>query len=330
MPIYKRSGSPYWWIKIYPPGGGQPIRRSTGTASRRDAQAFERRVVDELNDQFSRQLRGIPDQVTWDQVLIRYLEEHQPSQTVQWHLDVVLPYLRGRNVTESLDIAREFRTDQLKSGKSPLTVNRRLAIVRMLLNRCYREWRLIDEPLGEKLKGLFTSELAYARHRYFTPEEIEKVLGQIKRDDVRDCLLVLVYTGLRVRELLTLTPDRFSAGYIRLEAANTKTRRPRVIPVPEALHRILETRLPFEINYSVMRSHWRKACKRAGVQDARIHDLRHTYASWLAADPNVPFTVIRDVLGHTNISTTNRYSHVRTETLKTVLNSLPKVGTKNE
>jgi integrase len=55
---------------------------------------------------------------------------------------------------------------------------------------------------------------------------------------------------------------------------------------------------------------WMPAVKKAGVQGLRVHDTRHSHASWLANDPRVPLAAVRDRLGHTSLTTTSRYVHV--------------------
>jgi integrase len=60
---------------------------------------------------------------------------------------------------------------------------------------------------------------------------------------------------------------------------------------------------------------------KAGVLDFTFHDLRHTFASRLAASGCEPF-VIRDYLGHTSVSMTDRYVSTRAEDLREAVNNL--------
>lgn len=60
---------------------------------------------------------------------------------------------------------------------------------------------------------------------------------------------------------------------------------------------------------NMLRRHWLPALQRAGVDRARQHDLRHTYASWLAQD-GVSMTVIAELLGQSETSVTARYVHL--------------------
>lgn len=51
------------------------------------------------------------------------------------------------------------------------------------------------------------------------------------------------------------------------------------------------------------------ACKRTGIKDFRIHDLRHTFASWLVKN-GTPLLEVSKLLRHTSITMTERYAHL--------------------
>lgn len=55
---------------------------------------------------------------------------------------------------------------------------------------------------------------------------------------------------------------------------------------------------------------WVPACVSAGVPGLRVHDCRHSHASWLANDPRVPLVIVRDRLGHGDLRITSRYVHM--------------------
>ena len=57
------------------------------------------------------------------------------------------------------------------------------------------------------------------------------------------------------------------------------------------------------------------ACRKAGIEDFHIHDLRHTCAAWLVT-AGVPLTEVRDLLGHSTITMTERYAHLAPENVR--------------
>ncbi len=66
---------------------------------------------------------------------------------------------------------------------------------------------------------------------------------------------------------------------------------------------------------------WRRIRAEAGLQDVRFHDLRHSVASWLAIDGASAF-VIMEVLGHSSIVTTKRYTHLNRDASRAAMQSV--------
>jgi len=63
----------------------------------------------------------------------------------------------------------------------------------------------------------------------------------------------------------------------------------------------------------------------AGIADFRIHDLRHTCAAWLV-QAGVPLSEIRDLLGHSTISMTEKYAHLAPENIRSAVSVLDGTG----
>ena len=133
-----------------------------------------------------------------------------------------------------------------------------------------------------------------------------------------DAIRLLLLTGCRKSEILTLRWQDVDGNTLNLTDAKTGSRRvflnaqaravlerqPRsesvyVFPAPRSPKRPLSHHLPL----------WRLTRKEAGIEDVRIHDLRHTYASH-AVLQGVPLPVVSRLLGHKNPSMTLRYAHV--------------------
>ena len=70
-----------------------------------------------------------------------------------------------------------------------------------------------------------------------------------------------------------------------------------------------------QAHLSDMQKPWRRIRKRAGIEDVRIHDLRHSFASY-AASQGMSLTMIGKLLGHTQVQTTARYAHLMAEPIK--------------
>ena len=121
-----------------------------------------------------------------------------------------------------------------------------------------------------------------------------------------DAILLSAYTGLRQGELLRLTPADAVDGCVIVRKGKTKTS-VRTVPVPKAALPILD-RLPIAYTKGQLRHAFDAVREACGMEHVRWHDIRHTYGSWLAQS-GASGPVIRDAMGHSNLSVTSRYLH---------------------
>jgi integrase len=161
-------------------------------------------------------------------------------------------------------------------------------------------------------------------------------------DDKQDAELVRVaaYTGLRRGELLALRwrdvdfpRDKVvvqRAISANVEASSTKSRRAREVPLPSQAAHALErltsrgeftaaddyvfvNRFGRRLDGSALRRRFERARDAAGLRPLRFHDLRHTYGSLLVAG-GVDLASVKSAMGHSRITTTERYLHARSAT----------------
>ncbi|MGO9956293.1 MAG: tyrosine-type recombinase/integrase [Solirubrobacteraceae bacterium] len=159
------------------------------------------------------------------------------------------------------------------------------------------------------------------------------------RDDAQDAELIRVaaYAGLRRGELVTLRWRDVDAGGRKLivrralsgqtEVRSTKSRRAREVPLPDqaatALERLRQrrdftgpddyvfaSRLGRRLDPSALRRRFERARDAAGLEPLRFHDLRHTYGSLLVAG-GIDLPSVKAAMGHSHITTTERYLHAR-------------------
>ena len=144
---------------------------------------------------------------------------------------------------------------------------------------------------------------------------------------------MLILTGARKREVLDARWADFDLERRSWRIHTTKMGRPRHVPLSEGAVALLnsmnrykdcpwafpnpKTLKPYvSIFYS-----WNTARKAAGLKDVRIHDLRHSFASFLVNAGRTLYEV-QLLLGHTQIKTTARYSHLTKDTLLAATNSV--------
>lgn len=134
-----------------------------------------------------------------------------------------------------------------------------------------------------------------------------------------DAILLSAYTGLRQGELLRLKPADVADGCVIVREGKTEKSR-RTIPVPRQALPILK-RLPIKLSIAQLNRGFRAVRKECGLEHVHFHDLRHTYGSWLAQS-GAPSTVIRDVMGHSNLTVTSRYLHTVPEHVRAAVRRL--------
>jgi len=154
---------------------------------------------------------------------------------------------------------------------------------------------------------------------YLTLEQVGK-LAERASPQVRAAIWIAILTGARRGEILALRPKDIGDDALTIHAGNTKTLRTRTVPITPALRPWLAY-VPLQINYEGLKTGFRRAREAAGMPEVRFHDLRHSCAS-LLVNMRVPLEVIRDILGHTTVKTTERYAHLDTAAQRTALSLL--------
>jgi integrase/recombinase XerD len=252
-------------------------------------------------------------------------------------------WLREHGVQSPAEIQRPhivgFLMDSRQAGLRSTTLARRLASIRAWL-RYLREDGLLACDVAETMDS---PRLWRMLPSALTTREVERLLAApdtTQPRGLRDrAILELLYaTGLRVSELAGLTLDRIHPEERFLRCLG-KGRKERVVPFGESargwLLRYLEEVRPAWAARSgtsyVFLSHrgtpldrrtiWRRVRTYAQCvglsRDVHPHTLRHTFATHLLAN-QAPLRVIQELLGHASIATTQVYTHVDTNRLKSI------------
>lgn len=262
----------------------------------------------------------IPDKGL-EAALAKYVDEHLPVLRDQRGGDsiaaMLLPFLEGKAFSQVPEVVKSIIREGQARGLAQQTINHRLKLLRRLCRLAHLKWRprWIDEPIYTCI------EIPNPRNRrtvFPSIEDAERIFSYC-RPAVADFLRLAIWTGCRKGELFGLTPKHRYANGIMLDT-NTKTGEPRYVPVPEDLRHLLDN-LPLPVTPQVVRKDFEAARIQAGLPNVRIHDLRHSYGSRLAA-MGMPTKTIGTLMGHANTATTNRYLHLHTETLDKVLDEL--------
>jgi integrase len=175
-----------------------------------------------------------------------------------------------------------------------------------------------------------------ARSRKLSDDEEIRLLNAsegLLNGDLRDMIAISIDTGLRKMELLTLQwkhkDSNVNFGENVITVLQTKTGKTKIIPMSNRVRNILlkrrgigfvfKTSSGTPYSKSNLDRDWWKAIQKANLEDFRWHDLRHTCGSRLASRQDNRFAV-KNILGHSDWKSTDRYVHLETETLKKAVN----------
>lgn len=317
MAIRKRGKT--WWIDITAPGG-QRIRQSAETADRKAAQELHDRLKNELWRQAK---LGDKPKYTWEDAALRWLNEQSHKASIRddaKKIEFLTPFFRHLPLTElSWDRMQEVVEGQ-KGDKAVATRNRYYQLLRSILRRAMREWNWLDSVPTIRLH-----REPEGRVRYLTPEEIQRFLGHLP-DHLRPLTEFAIVTGLRRANVLRLKWSQvdLSQERITVAARDIKSRKTLGIPLNETALAVLKSQVgrhpEFVFVYkgrplnSTVNTAWRNALKKAGIEDFRFHDTRHTWASLLIQN-GVPKGMIKELGGWKSDSMVERYAHLAPEHL---------------
>jgi integrase len=219
-----------------------------------------------------------------------------------------------------------YRDQRLKRVK-PGTVRRELTIIRSALETARREWgiELTENPMDKVARPIVRD----ARDRRLSQDEwrrLEPKLRLMRNKEVEQFIRLALETALRRGELLSLQWRHVDLERRVALVPDTKTGRPRTIPLsPEAV-RLLASKEQkgqkvLNLSPTALRHAWERLCARAKIEDLRVHDLRHEALSRFSElGLNTP--ELATISGHKDVRMLLRYTHVRPAALAARLAAL--------
>lgn len=287
-------------------GGGQRFEKTLPVgATRHDAIALETSLRQrQIATASGRQPARLIDEAfdLWIETGASRLKSY--DRDLSYKIDVLRGYTANKTLDQLPDVASAVTRDCQKEKLTAATTNRYLAALRRVANLALR-WGWTDKALGKRIEMLPGER---TRHVYLTIGQV-KALATAAGAEMGDLIRFAALTGLRRSEILRLTLAHVVDGAVLLDS-NTKSGKPRAVPLPPQALRIARKRLPFTLGVSTINERFRAARTAAEMPTVRFHDLRHTYASWLMQG-GASMTSVRDLLGHSSLSVTSRYSHTR-------------------
>lgn len=335
MGVYRRGK--VWWIRIK--WKGKLVRRSTGARSKDSARVIEAEIFDRLaKGRWGKE--ELADTILFKEIWGKYMTEeakYKSDGTYKRATQAAKNFL-----TEIGDLALSqitpgslsaYRTKRLESGVTISTVVKELQFIRRVFSLCKREWQLIGQSPFEFFKMPSVND---QRVRFLESGQFEQLLFTCP-DWLKSIIVLARYTGMRRGNILNLTWSQvdLQQGVINLE--HTKNGQRLTIPLMDTSYNVLlelknakvtHLNCPFVFHqkgklyspYQVSMA-FKRACRRAGIENFRFHDLRHDFASNLIQKGNDFYTVQR-LLGHKDGRMTQRYAHLSIDNLRKAVKTL--------
>ncbi len=280
MALWKRASR--YYVEFTAPDGTR-VRRSTGTSDRKKAEEYHDRLKAELWDRV--RLKRKPPR-TWDEAALRWLQEKKHKKSYSddvFRIRFFTRFLRGKTLDQvSRDMIDGIITRHL-SGTAQATKDLYVALVRAIFRIAMREWEWIDTMPAFKTY----TRGKKARVRWLTHAQAERLLQELPAHQ-KELMLFGLATGLRQGNVERLTWQQVDIArrIVTFEQGETKNDDPLGIPLNDLAISVLERRRGVHDEYvftyagrpirQVNTKAWKNALKRAGIEDFRWHDLRHT------------------------------------------------------
>ena len=281
--------------------------------------------------------------VTMRTLVRRFLDEYvpvhcKPSSAHSYEIAIrrhVLPRLGNRRVAEITrgDVAAMHH----QMRETPFAANRTLGILSAMFTAA-ELWGL--RPQGSNPCRYVKRFRERRRERFLSDDEYRRLGAALREaentgtvaDSAIAAIRLLMLTGCRLSEITTMRWDQvvLEAGELRLRDSKTGAK---VVYLGEPARAVLRGIAREEGNPWVIRGRrpgsrlaslhfpWGRIRKRAGLDDVRLHDLRHSFASGgLLVGEGLP--MIGKLLGHSQVQTTARYAHLADDPVKAAANRI--------
>jgi integrase len=332
MGLVKR-GTTWWMSFMYQ---GQQVRRSTGTADKRLAEAILGQVkVQMVEGRFFDKSKE--QERTLTELLDRYLSEHAARRANHRREMTSVKNVKAFFGNPTLDQITPkrivaYKNHRYTDGVKPATINRELASLKKAFNLARREWEWCeDNPVCR----VSMERENNTRDRWLTVDEETRLLHAAS-PWLRELMLFAIHSGMRMGEILGLTWTGIDLFRRTVTVFKSKNGERRTIPLNQtalallkhkAASRSVETELVFpskaqtRLNASNISRSLNLALEKTKMTDFHFHDLRHTCATRMV-QAGVDLYKVQRLLGHKSPIMTQRYAHHYPESLRNGVEAL--------
>ena len=277
---------------------------------------------------------------------LEYYLPHAMSHKRSWKNDEymihrILPLLGHLSLSHISHRDISLFHNKEKERNSATSANHYLILLKRMFNLAIK-WDLLEKNPTDNLEKF---RLPPQRERYLSKEELPRFLNALEEMDDRlsmAAIKLLLFTGCRKTEILSLQWQQVKLEESRLHLPMTKNGQSRSVVLntkaKEALHRLREDRQGkrtstylFPSREGTRKGHlndlrkpFMKVCAAAKIDGLRIHDLRHSFASFAVMSGASLYDVSK-LLGHSDTKMTQRYAHLSDDCLQKASDQVSRV-----
>ncbi|TET70706.1 MAG: helix-turn-helix domain-containing protein [Candidatus Aminicenantes bacterium] len=320
--VYQRKTGGSWTIDYRDSKGKRIQKVVRGATSQEEALLALQNAV--RKDFF--QANGIKEEkepICFEELAEMYIRDYARNNKKSWRTDesrikVMKGFFKGKLIDSitSQDV-EQYKGKRIEDGLKLSTVNKHIQILSKVFN-CGISWGYMKHNPVKGVKKF--AEEAFRRKRVLSREQEKRLFTAIAPLHLKSMIRIFLNTGLRRKELFQLTWENVNFENRQIFISDTKTSRSRYIPMNEAVYQ----------EFKALNTHGRRkglvfmnprtgkafvdirrafygACRRAGVKDLLLLDLRRTFATRLL-EAGADIITVQHLLGHTSVTTTQIYT----------------------
>ena len=332
MAVYERNGK---WYSRFQISGIRKNYRCYGAKNEQEAKRIESGFMYKLQQQINGVIPMDKKKVKLKTLNENYLTHSRINKST-YNQDVGRIKIASEFFNENMDVneikrkdVEDFKDWLLSKGRGKKTINMYLGIYRKMFNLGIEDKLIEDNPFKHKLNfKLEDHSIDYLK----TPEE-QKRIEEASPDYFKPIITVALNSGLRRSNIINLRWENLDFNFNTIETTKNKSKKYIKIPMNNTLHELFK-HLPKTSEYiftnpatgrkwgqTRFNEVWRNIRDEAGLPELRFHGLRHTFCTRLIKE-KTPAPVVQQLMFHTDLKTTLRYTHVDSDEKRAAVEKL--------